>query len=179
VVVGLTCRAIQLAGRSFVCRAPVTCPPPPTAEGEELSAQSEPDGGGDVSGDGSRIRPRAYPLSSTMFQFRRGRYAPPFTIDVGAGTCAFARPIHFVRPKEPLKAWRDNTLCIVVRSIGEGARLTIKDDRLGRPRLRRWQKPAPGGAAGPPIAQSGEARGSVRPCVLIAAAPDKIEGGAR
>jgi hypothetical protein len=30
-------------------------------------------------------------------------------------------------------------LCLCVRSIGEGARLAVEDDRHGRPRLRRWR----------------------------------------
>jgi hypothetical protein len=40
----------------------------------------------------------------------------------------------------PLEAWRDDVCCIRVRSIGEGARLTVEDDRHGRPRFRRWRE---------------------------------------
>jgi len=39
----------------------------------------------------------------------------------------------------PLHAYRGHVLCLSVRSIGEGARLTVEDDRYGRPRLRRWR----------------------------------------
>ena len=39
----------------------------------------------------------------------------------------------------PLHAYRGDVLCLCVRSIGEGARLAVEDDRYGRPRLRRWR----------------------------------------
>jgi hypothetical protein len=39
-----------------------------------------------------------------------------------------------------LHAYRDGILALVVRSIGEGSRLTVEDDSHGRPRLRRWRK---------------------------------------
>lgn len=42
-------------------------------------------------------------------------------------------------PATPMEAWRGDTLALSVRSIGEGARLTVEDDRHGRPRLRRWR----------------------------------------
>src|SRR5215472_18350190 len=42
-------------------------------------------------------------------------------------------------PNRPLHAYRGDVLCLCVRSIGEGARLTVEDDRYGRPRLRRWR----------------------------------------
>jgi hypothetical protein len=41
-----------------------------------------------------------------------------------------------------------------VRSIGEGARLTVTDDRHGTPRLRRRQECPPGYVAGPPVVQT-------------------------
>jgi hypothetical protein len=51
-------------------------------------------------------------------------------------------------PNRPLHAYRGDVLCLRVRSIGEGARLTIEDDRHGRPRLRRWRnRPKGCGAA--------------------------------
>jgi hypothetical protein len=40
-------------------------------------------------------------------------------------------------PAQPLEAWRGDVLALKVRSIGEGAELTVQDDRLGGPRLRR------------------------------------------
>jgi hypothetical protein len=40
-------------------------------------------------------------------------------------------------PAERLEASRGTTLCITVRSIGEGARLTVRDNKRGSPRLRR------------------------------------------
>jgi hypothetical protein len=45
-------------------------------------------------------------------------------------------------PNRPLHAYRGGVLCLCVRSIGEGARLTVEDDRHGRPRLRRWRNRA-------------------------------------
>ena len=52
-------------------------------------------------------------------------------------------------PNRPLHAYRGDVLCLCVRSIGEGARLTIEDDRYGRPRLRRWRNRARGDGAAP------------------------------
>src|SRR6516162_10609725 len=54
-------------------------------------------------------------------------------------------------PATPLEAWRGSTLCLRVRSIGEGARLTVEDDRRGRPRLRRWRNRGQGYGAAPPV----------------------------
>ena len=45
-------------------------------------------------------------------------------------------------PNRPLHAYRGDVLCLCVRSIGEGARLAVEDDRHGRPRLRRWRNRA-------------------------------------
>ena len=45
-------------------------------------------------------------------------------------------------PNRPLHAYRGDALCLRVRSIGEGAQLTVEDDRHGRPRLRRWRNRA-------------------------------------
>jgi hypothetical protein len=56
----------------------------------------------------------------------------------------------------PLHAYRGDALCLRVRSIGEGARLTIEDDRHGRPRLRRWRNRATGCGAAPPVRQGCE-----------------------
>ena len=56
-------------------------------------------------------------------------------------------------PACPLEAWRGETLCLRVRSIGEGARLTVADDRHGTPRLRRRQERPEGYVAGSPVAQ--------------------------
>ena len=42
-------------------------------------------------------------------------------------------------PNRPLHAYRGDVLWLCVRSIGEGARLAVEDDRYGRPRLRRWR----------------------------------------
>jgi hypothetical protein len=56
-------------------------------------------------------------------------------------------------PNRPLHAYRGDVLCLRVRSIGEGAQLTIEDDRRGRPRLRRWRNRAQGCGTAPPFRQ--------------------------
>jgi hypothetical protein len=43
-------------------------------------------------------------------------------------------------PSTPLEAWRGDTLCLHVRSIGEAARLCVEDDNIGRPRFRRHRQ---------------------------------------
>ena len=40
-------------------------------------------------------------------------------------------------PASPLEAWRDSTLALRVRSIGEATGLAVGDDNIGRPRFRR------------------------------------------
>jgi hypothetical protein len=58
-------------------------------------------------------------------------------------------------PNRPLLAYRGEVFCLRVRSIGEGARLTIEDNRRGRPRLRRWRDRGKGRGAAPPVRQIG------------------------
>ncbi len=60
-------------------------------------------------------------------------------------------------PTMPLRCYRGDTLALRVRGIGEGARLTVKDNRLGRPVFVRWHDRAASDAAGPPIAPIGVA----------------------
>ena len=57
-------------------------------------------------------------------------------------------------PAMLLEAWRGDILCLRVHSIGEAARLTVEDDRHGRPRLRRWRARGCGGRS--PVAQISE-----------------------
>jgi hypothetical protein len=57
-------------------------------------------------------------------------------------------------PDWPLHAYRGDVLCIIVGSIAEGARVTVEDDRHGRPRLRRWRDRDGGCGAGPPVRQN-------------------------
>jgi len=56
-------------------------------------------------------------------------------------------------PARPLHAYRREVLAITVRSIREGAKLTVEDDRLGTPRLRPWRARSDGAAS--PVAPSG------------------------
>ena len=55
-------------------------------------------------------------------------------------------------PGQPLQVYRGDKVALYVRSIGQGARLTVKDDRLGRPRFARWQDRGASDAAASPIA---------------------------
>jgi hypothetical protein len=49
-------------------------------------------------------------------------------------------------PNTPIEAYRGTTLCLKVRSIGEGARLTVKETtRDGKPRFVTY-RPGPDGA---------------------------------
>ncbi len=45
-------------------------------------------------------------------------------------------------PDLPLRAYRGDVLCLSVRSIGEGAALTVAEGSQDTPRFRRW-KPMP------------------------------------
>jgi hypothetical protein len=42
-------------------------------------------------------------------------------------------------PATPLHAYRGDTLCLTVSSIGWGAKHTVQDSNSGRPVLRRYQ----------------------------------------
>jgi hypothetical protein len=53
-------------------------------------------------------------------------------------------------PATRLEAYRDTVLALRVRTIGEGAALTVEDDSRGTPRFRLWR----GGAASP-VRQTG------------------------
>jgi hypothetical protein len=44
-------------------------------------------------------------------------------------------------PATPLHAYRGDMLCVKVRSIGEGARYTVEDNRQGTPTLHPWRDP--------------------------------------
>lgn len=59
-----------------------------------------------------------------------------------------------IDPDQALIAWRDHTLCLIVRSIGAAARLTV-DEHNGT-RFARW-KPFCHSAGSPRIALNGQA----------------------
>jgi hypothetical protein len=54
-------------------------------------------------------------------------------------------------PSRPLHAYRGDTLCLKVRSIGEGAKLTVEHNRFGTPTLRRYRNGRQGDGGGAPI----------------------------
>jgi hypothetical protein len=60
-------------------------------------------------------------------------------------------------PTTPLEAYRDDVLALRVRSIGEGARLTVEDGRHGSPRFRQWRDR--GGGAGSAVTQPEQGHG--------------------
>lgn len=66
-------------------------------------------------------------------------------------------------PNRPLHAYRGDTLCLRVHSIGKGAQLTVEDDRRGRPRLRRWRNRGERYGAAPLVRQIGDAATAVPP----------------
>ena len=55
-------------------------------------------------------------------------------------------------PGRPLHAYRGDTLSLVVRTIGEGAALTVAEGSRDTPRFRRW-KPMPCREGSPRIAR--------------------------
>jgi hypothetical protein len=57
-----------------------------------------------------------------------------------------------------LHAYRGNTLALTVRSIGEGAKLTVEDNHIGKAVFRRWRNRAASGGAAPPIAPTAPAK---------------------
>jgi hypothetical protein len=54
-------------------------------------------------------------------------------------------------PARPLHAYRGDTLCLSITSIGYGAKFTVGDNASGTPVLRRWQDRAPASAAASPM----------------------------
>ena len=84
---------------------------------------------------------------------------------LGISVCAAAPVLAICRsliaaghdPHKQLRVYRGDVLCLTVRSIGEGAGLTVADDRLGRPKFRRHTAPQ-SDVAGPYDAKIREAR---------------------
>jgi len=54
-------------------------------------------------------------------------------------------------------------LALRVRSIGEGARLTVEDNHIGKPVFRRCRDRAESGGAAPPVRETASATPSVPP----------------
>ena len=85
----------------------------------------------------------------------------------GIVTCGYAPVLDLCRaliraghdPKRALHAYRGEVLALAVRSIGEGAQLTIEDGPHGTPRLRRWRNRPGRYGAGPPVAQTDNGQG--------------------
>jgi hypothetical protein len=65
-------------------------------------------------------------------------------------------------PERALHAHRGGVLALAVRSIGEGAGLTVEDDRHGTPRLRRWRGRRGYGAGSPVRPTEGAAAAAPR-----------------
>jgi hypothetical protein len=60
---------------------------------------------------------------------------------------------HGIPRDTPLEVFRAGVLALRVRTVGEGAQLTVRDDNRGTPRFRRV---SPGIATAPPIAPDGD-----------------------
>jgi hypothetical protein len=58
-------------------------------------------------------------------------------------------------PDAAVEAYRTGTLALRVRSIGEGALLTVEDNRFGTPVLRRWRDRDAGVGAASSVRQNG------------------------
>jgi hypothetical protein len=91
----------------------------------------------------------------------RGELIGSSTCSAAGFTATTARPVLALcrelvaagfSPDQSLECYRGAALALRARSIGEGARLTVKDNRLGRPVFVRWQDRAASDAAAPPIA---------------------------
>jgi hypothetical protein len=54
-------------------------------------------------------------------------------------------------PATPLHAYRGHTLALKVCSIGEGAKLTVGDNDIGKPVFRRWRDRAESSGAASPM----------------------------
>jgi hypothetical protein len=57
-------------------------------------------------------------------------------------------------PGKRLEVYRGSTLCLIVRSIGEGARLRLSTNKKGSPRLRKIPQPRMAAASSMHIALS-------------------------
>jgi hypothetical protein len=57
-------------------------------------------------------------------------------------------------PDQALEVYRGAILALQVRSIGEGALLTVEDNRFGTPALRRWRDRDAGVGAASPVRQN-------------------------
>jgi hypothetical protein len=67
--------------------------------------------------------------------------AEGYTVKASAPVLAMCRKLIEAGydPATPLHAYRGDTLCLKVRSIGEGAQWTVQDSNSGRPVLRRYK----------------------------------------
>jgi hypothetical protein len=63
----------------------------------------------------------------------------------------------------PLHAYRGNTLALKVRSICEGAKLTVEANPIGKPVFRRRRDRAESNGAAPPVAPTAPDRHPVPP----------------
>jgi hypothetical protein len=57
-------------------------------------------------------------------------------------------------PATPLHAYRGDTLCLTVSSIGWGGKRTVADNRFGTPVLQRYREPAKGAVSASPMRQA-------------------------
>jgi hypothetical protein len=94
-------------------------------------------------------RPRQYNLQQSTAPIRARLISCDLCEAEGRTVRAYAPVLAMCRelvaanydPARPLEAYRGDMLCLKVRSIGEGAKYTVKDSSAGTPSLRRHQEP--------------------------------------
>ena len=64
-------------------------------------------------------------------------------------------------PESPLECYRGTTLALLIKSIGRGAELTIKEPDRGKVQVARWT-PFPAPPVKRPVLQNGAAGGNTR-----------------
>jgi hypothetical protein len=87
-------------------------------------------------------RTQAAPIRATLIGDNRCE-AAGITVRGSAPVLALCRKLVEAGhdPAPALEAYRGETLCLRIRSIGEAAGLTVEDSRHGTPRFRRWHGP--------------------------------------
>jgi hypothetical protein len=109
-----------------------------------------------VAGNIRKVRMRSAAIPAVRVELLGGNRATALGVEVRGPSPVLALCRALVEagqdPTTPLLVYRSNALALKVRSIGEGARLTVKDNHIGKPVFRRWRHSPESGAAAPPIA---------------------------
>ena len=78
------------------------------------------------------------PIEAELFGSNECRYRG-ITTRGSAPVLALCRALNDAAydPSRPLHVYRDKTLVLMARSIGDGAKLTVRDSSTGRPKFRK------------------------------------------